>query len=77
LKTPFHPEFPSTHSVVAGALIVVADFLGIPTTKEITPFIVNTEGYFLPPRTFTSINAVIQEIGLSRFVYETPHCKNT
>ncbi|CAK9875930.1 unnamed protein product [Sphagnum jensenii] len=66
LKTPTNPEFPSTDSIVAGALIVVADFLGIPTTKQITPFIVKTEGYFLPPRTFTSINDVIQEIGLSR-----------
>jgi hypothetical protein len=77
LKTPPHPEFPSTHSVVGAGLIVVADFLGIPITKKIKPFIVKTEGYFLPPRTFYTINDVIQEIGLSRFVYDTPHCKNT
>ncbi|CAM6048346.1 unnamed protein product [Sphagnum compactum] len=66
LKTPPHPEFPSTHSVVGAGLILVADFLGIPITKKIKPFIVNTEGYFLPPRNFSTINDVIQEIGLSR-----------
>jgi hypothetical protein len=78
LKTPPHPEFPGTHSVAGSAYgIVVADFLHIPITEKIKPFIANREGYFLPPHTFNIINDVIQVFFLSRFVYESPHCKNT
>jgi membrane-associated phospholipid phosphatase len=70
LAIPPHPEYPSLHSSNAGSWgIVLAKFLGISITEKIKPFIVNTEGYFLPPRTYNTINDVLVEIGISRFVY--------
>ncbi|CAK9864421.1 unnamed protein product [Sphagnum jensenii] len=67
LATPPHPEYPSLHSSNAGSWgIVLAKFLGISITEKIKPFIVNTEGYFLPPRTYNTINDVLVEIGISR-----------
>ncbi|CAK9204210.1 unnamed protein product [Sphagnum troendelagicum] len=67
LATPPHPEYPSLHSSNAGSWgIVLAKFLGISITEKIKPFIVNTEGYFLPPCTYNTINDVLVEIGISR-----------
>ncbi len=51
----------------------MADFLGIPITEKIKPFIANREGHFLPPHTFNIINDVIQVFFLRRFVYERVH----
>ena len=69
LKTPPHPEYPSTHSAAAGAWgIVLAKYLKISISQD-TPngaYTVKTESYFLPPRTFKTIEAAADEVALSR-----------
>ncbi|BBN01653.1 hypothetical protein MPTK1_2g09150 [Marchantia polymorpha subsp. ruderalis] len=73
LRTPPHPEYPSTHSVNAGAwAAIVSRSLGVPMTQKIAPFTVATEGYLLPTRTYTSIQDPSVEIYLSR-VYGGVH----
>ncbi|KAG6554802.1 hypothetical protein Mapa_003822 [Marchantia paleacea] len=73
LRTPAHPEYPSTHSVNAGAwAAIVSKTLGISMTQKISPFVVATEGYLLPNRTYTSILAPSVEVYLSR-VYGGVH----
>lgn len=68
LRTPPHPEYPSTHSVNAGAwAAIVSRSLGVPMTQKIAPFTVATEGYLLPTRTYTSIQDPSVEIYLSRY----------
>lgn len=69
LKTPPHPEYPSTHSSAAGAWgEVLAKYLKISISQD-TPngaYTVETESYLLPPRTFKTIEAAADEVALSR-----------
>lgn len=69
LATPAHPEYPSGHSVSAGAAgAVLADWFG---TDNVT-FTTNTVAPGFTPRTFTSLRESVDEVGRSR-VYGGVH----
>ncbi|KAL2642571.1 hypothetical protein R1flu_010158 [Riccia fluitans] len=73
LRTPPHPEYPSTHSVNAGAwAAVLSKTLNISWSQKIPAFVVATEGYLLPNRTYTSLEEASTEVYLSR-VYGGVH----
>jgi membrane-associated phospholipid phosphatase len=75
LKTPPHPEYPSTHSTAAGSwAAVLAKYLGIGLSEKVPngSYTVLTEGYFLPPRTYETLEAAEVEVGLSRSVVLVP-----
>jgi hypothetical protein len=63
LKTPPHPEYPSGHSVTAGAsAAVLEDAFG---TDAVT-FTTNTAAPGFKPRTYASLHASVDEVGDSR-----------
>ncbi|KAL3696027.1 hypothetical protein R1sor_010103 [Riccia sorocarpa] len=67
LKTPPHPEYPSGHAINAGVwAAVLAKTLDIDPRQKVPAFVVATEGYFLPNRTYTSFGETITEVYLSR-----------
>ena len=69
LATPAHPEYPSGHSVSAGAAAaVLADWFG----SDNVTFATNTVAPGFAPRTFTSLRESVDEVGRSR-VYGGVH----
>ncbi|KAG0601885.1 hypothetical protein M758_11G145400 [Ceratodon purpureus] len=69
LRTPPHPEYPSTHSTASGSWAkVVARHLGISLSEKVPygSYTVATEGYPLPSRTYDTLEAAEVEVGVSR-----------
>lgn len=67
LRTPPHPEYPSTHSTAAGSWAkVLARYLSIDISQHISSYSVATEGYPLPLRTYNTLEAAAVEVGVSR-----------
>ena len=63
LKTPPHPEFPSGHSLTAGAsAAVLEDYFG----GDGVSFTTNTAAPGFQPRNYTSLLASVDEVGDSR-----------
>jgi hypothetical protein len=77
LRTPPHPEYPSTHSTAAGAWAkVLARYLGIDLAHKLPSYSVATEGYPLAPRTYKTLQAAEVEVGVSR-VYGGLHFRKS
>nr|PNR28652.1 hypothetical protein PHYPA_029245 [Physcomitrium patens] len=67
LRTPPHPEYPSTHSTAAGSWAkVLARYLSVGISQHISSYSVATEGYPLPLRTYNTLEAAAVEVGVSR-----------
>lgn len=79
LRTPPHPEYPSTHSTAAGSWAqVLARYLKIVLSQEVPSgsYTAATEGYLLPPRSYHTLEAAAEEVGVSR-VYGGLHFRKS